>query len=305
MKNFKKLTVFTSSIFPDVTRVWYYFIKNNIEPHKSNIVIYDCGAKLKKNYFETAEIFRFPNIEHGKKIDHFIKNRCTTPFLFICDDDAFVLDKKVINDAIRKMELNPKCAAYSFKFRDWWQFDINNKFYYPMGSYAVIVNVDIIRKENLSFSVKRTGNPAIRKGSGYYDTADYACEQLIKRGYDVIIAPNEEQNVILTLFGTSSGFRSLVKKKLFSSQYKLRKSKIRLINNILKNSYNFQRTCTVSIIEHLYSEFFLEKSAINYFWKLSELKELVKDLPSEKQYEYLKKYKFVNTAYMKLKDYLS
>ena len=41
-----RTTVFTCSIYPDLTRVWYPFARRVLDPEQVNVVIYDCGNRL-------------------------------------------------------------------------------------------------------------------------------------------------------------------------------------------------------------------------------------------------------------------
>ncbi len=295
-----KLTIFTSSIFPDVTRVWYYFINKCIDFEDTTVAIYDCGARLKSEHFFLAEIFKFPNIEHGKKIDNFITCSCATPFLFICDDDAFVLDRTVIESALKYMENNSNCAAYSFKFRDWWSFKFNNKQYYPMGSYAVIINVNIIKNEMLSMATKRTDNDAIRRGTGYYDTSDYACEQLIRKGYEIKIAPARDRKLLPAFYGTSSGFRSLTKKVLFSSHFTCKRHPQKITQKLKADSYHYQRACAVAAVKTIYKKLFSESPRLKHFFTLSDLEFILQTIPEPQKKDYTERYNQVYRVYLKL-----
>ena len=66
----KRTTVFTCSIYPDLTRVWYHFVRRYTDASDVETVIYDCGSRLEQGHFPDARIVTHPNTDHGTKIDH-------------------------------------------------------------------------------------------------------------------------------------------------------------------------------------------------------------------------------------------
>lgn len=61
------ITIFTCSIFPQLTRVWFHNIRKRIGL-EYEIEIYDCSGRLPADWVKGAKVVKFPNLEHGKKL---------------------------------------------------------------------------------------------------------------------------------------------------------------------------------------------------------------------------------------------
>jgi hypothetical protein len=190
------LTILTFSIFPECTRIWYFFIKKVItclaqDGLSTKVLIVDCSGKLQPKHFHGATVIRYMNDTHPHKLDFFVYKYITSSYVWISDDDCFVFDADLSKKAITDMKANDKLAVCSFMpRRDWW-FSINEKKIRPMGSYCLIVSKKIIEKERLSFLNLNTHNPHNKRT---YDTADYMNEQLLKRGYEIRLPPDQSRD---------------------------------------------------------------------------------------------------------------
>jgi hypothetical protein len=235
--------------------IWYFCISNIFEDDTPPIFIYDSSGLLKSDNFPLATIIKFPNLEHGEKIDHFLRIHCKSKYCLLIDDDAFLLNKNALIHGLNWLMQDNKNAFYSYKPRDWWKFNINGEQFCPMGSYALLFKPEIISNHNLSFKTVPTKNKLIREGSGYYDTADFIQETLIKLGFFINIGEEKIQSMIPTFYGTSSGFLSFYKKKFFSKKYK--RDSIKNINKLLKIDFNnllrgYSVATTIEIYEKLF-----------------------------------------------------
>ncbi len=204
----EKPTLFTMNIMPPMMTVWYHLVQKNLGD-KVDTVIFDCSGTLKKSDFPSARVQKYINVYAATKSDEFLykiaKNR---KIGWVCDDDMFILSDKCI-DKINQEFSNPKTASLSFRPRSWWHFDIDGKPYEPSSSYCIAINRDIYcDKEHLSLSPCNGNNHSVShigKEVKRYDTFDHANEQLIRKGYNCAIVPENEREELVTGFsGVSS-----------------------------------------------------------------------------------------------------
>ena len=75
--------------------------------------------------------------------------------------------------------------------RRWFQFEVNGVRHDPMGSFALLFKSAVFFKEKLTFQSPKgveSSHKVFAEGSKHqrsYDTADYANEQLLLRGYKI------------------------------------------------------------------------------------------------------------------------
>ncbi len=206
----EKLTILTFSIFPELTRVWYYFMEKVYQYLKNNgvtakLLIVDCNGSLKKAYFPKAEVIKFINHTHPVKLDFFLKKIIGSEIVWVTDDDCFIFDLSVALDYINKMA-DEKVAAYSFYPRPDWFFDFEGGKIRPMGSYCFLIKRKMLEKENLSFNVLTKINP---HNGRHYDTADYMNEVLLKRGYKINLPEDQKRSAAIGGFRGSSIWKAL------------------------------------------------------------------------------------------------
>jgi len=183
------LSIITFSIFPQLTRIWYYFFTRiadslNKYGYKTELIIIDCHGNLCVRRFPNAVIHRFVNIYHGRKLDYFVLRKIKGKLVWVCDDDTFIYSPELALESVQSFYSDPNQAAISFMPRFRWRIHINNEEVMPMGSYCVLLNRDIVTKERLLFSSNPT-NP--HYPGNKYDTGDFMHEALLKRGYNVKI----------------------------------------------------------------------------------------------------------------------
>lgn len=78
------------SISEDHVRMWYFFAKKHFDFKKWRLIIVDSAGVIDPAYFPDAEVFRFLNLYHGRKIDFFIK-RIPSEVVLVCDDDKYFM----------------------------------------------------------------------------------------------------------------------------------------------------------------------------------------------------------------------
>ena len=276
------LTIFTCSIYPDVTRIWYYCLVKSLQGKQVPVVIYDSSGLLNPIYYPGAKIVRYPNEQHGKKIDDFIKHHLKTDFFYLTDDDAFLTSGEVLPYGLNWLEAGEMNAIVSYKPRLWWSFEVNGKEFPTMGSYSLLVKARVVRKYELSFQSKRTERPEIRKGTGYYDTADFVNEYLLKEGYAINIAPEDIRNAVPTFFGTSSAMLSYYQTRWFSKKRKLISRRL-METRLVADPTSLMRALSIVFVSKIYETIFSDSLVYDQFLSLEEVENLVTTKASANQ----------------------
>lgn len=270
----KRTTVFTCSIYPDLTRVWYHFVRKYTDPADVTTVIYDCGSRLRPEHFPGAHILRHANRDHGSKIDHCVRETIETPLMFLSDDDTFILSDETEPAAAEALLSDERAAAYSLKPRGWWEWEIDGQSYPVMGSYSLVFKPDVFRKEKLSFRTRPTTDPRIGKGRGYYDTADFANEQLIRLGYRVLTPDDGRKKMLRSYSAVSSGFVNFARRRWLQSAYAPAKPRQALAEELRRNIGTLERACGVAAARRLHRALFDETPRFDDFFDYDELADL-------------------------------
>ncbi len=279
-----RTTIFTCSIYPDLTRVWFHFVQRYTDAAQVQAVIYDCGSRLDPRHFPGAKVKKHRNLEHGKKIDHYVQQHQGTPLIWLSDDDVFMLSGEAEPRAAEDLLGDERRAALSYKPRGWWEFEIDGLNYPVMGSYCLIFKPEIFTRENLSFCTRPNTNPKIRQGMTYYDTADYANEQLLRRGYEVINVTDENRQTLARSYSAvSSGFVNFAQRGWFASAYRLRHTRSHWADAIRKDLRSLERACGVAGITLLYRQIFREEPLFQDFFTPAELADLAADFSNPAQ----------------------
>lgn len=197
------VTILVISIYPDLLKIWYHFVTCFVDMQRTRMVIVDSCGRIDPKAFPLARVVRFCNFSHARKIDYFIHYEIDTPYVWLCDDDSLVVSKDALDLARSKFADEKNTAVVSLQQRG-WSFEINGQPRRAMGVYNILFARDVFIKENLSFSPIRSKNTGVGRGSGYYDTGDYANEQLLLRGYRVETMDSDESSV-RSFVGASSG----------------------------------------------------------------------------------------------------
>ena len=217
-------------------------------------------------------IVRYPNVEHGKKIDHCVRETVKTDLLFLTDDDSFILNPQAEPLGAEMLLKGDSRAAFSFKPRGWWELEIDGNRFPVMGSYSLMFKPEIIRREKLTFCSRPTKDPRIRNGGGYYDTGDYANEQLLRRGYEVIVPdPEVRRTMVQSYSAVSSGFVTFTRRRRFAAEYRLRKARAGLAEEIRSDVRKLEWACGIASVVSLYRRLFDEKPRFDDFFSFDDL----------------------------------
>src|SRR4030042_6825228 len=151
------LTIITFSIFPQLTRIWHYFIYPiqtflNNNGFKTESIIIDCHGNLYKSHFPNIKVTKVVNCYHARKLDYFVTRKIRSKLVWICDDDVFLYDPEFVLRNIESFSIDNRLAAISFMPRTRWQINYLNNKVLPMGSYCLLLNRDIITSEGLKFA---------------------------------------------------------------------------------------------------------------------------------------------------------
>jgi hypothetical protein len=244
-----RTTIFTCSIYPDLTRIWHHFIRRYSDPSQVAVLIYDCGSRLQPAHFPGARLVRHPNVEHGKK-----------------------------------MLSVPNRAVFSFRPRGFWEVSLEGRTYPVMGTDSLVFKPEIIRREELSFSSRRPAPPSIRRGTGYYDTGDYAQEQLIRRGYELVFSEKEKTRQMIRAYtGVSCGFVNFARRGWFSRRYRLTHTRHYWAATLRQKMNMLERACGVAAAISLYRTLFDEAPQFADFFTFDELTDLAANFAQESE----------------------
>ena len=189
----EKPIAMTCSISEDYARLWLHFAQKALSPQQWDFLIVDSAGEMRPEKFPGCTVIRFVNLYHGQKVDLLFRHLVQSKFVFLCDDDKYILHD-VMPFAPYLNE--PRTPVVSLSPRSWWKFRIQGQEFLPMGSYALLLN----RFEWLQQGLKLQSPahlasqykifPPEVKQQPRYDTADYANEQLLLRGYHVVTLPD-------------------------------------------------------------------------------------------------------------------
>jgi len=183
-------TLLTFTINPDLSRLWYLFAKKSLGD-QVKLVIVDSSGKINKDQFPGAQIICLWNFHHSKKTDYILYHVVQSRYLWLCDDDVFVMDSSALGQAQKFFHDDEKVAVVSFIPND-YDLVFDQKSHQAMGSYSIFLDRKIFLDEQLSFLPVKSNNYQYNHGTGYYENADFANEQLLKRGYNVEFLLGEE-----------------------------------------------------------------------------------------------------------------
>jgi hypothetical protein len=241
------------------------------------VLIYDCGGRLRREYFPGATIIRHRNTDHGTKIDHCLRNHVATPLMFLSDDDCFILGRDAEPFAADALLGRDRAAALSYKPRGWWEWSLDGRSHPVMGSYSLVFKPSVVAREGLSFRTRATTDPRVRQGTGYYDTADYANEVLLTRGYEVVVpGPEMRHRLVQSYSAVSSGFVNFARRRWLRRDYRLRRPWPLLAGDLAQDTRKLEWACGVAATVRLHRLLFSEGPLFSGFPDYDELSALAR-----------------------------
>jgi len=270
----EKPLVITSSISEDYARLWLFFAQQALDPRQWDFLIVDSAGDMDSRKFQSCQVVRFLNLYHGRKIDILLRRLLRAEIVFLCDDDKYILQD--VMPFVAHLD-DPRTPVVSLSPRLWWKFRIHGKEFLPMGSYALVLNrskwlgqgLRLQSPADLTSPYKVFSSNA--KPQPRYDTADYANEQLLLRGYTVITLPDNQAilgfdglsapRILLLRYG-----KAYVKEALLQAQHYRDGS----INGaVMKAMYGIVK------MERLYRTIFHEEPRLSSGFSETELCEIV------------------------------
>lgn len=203
--DYEKLpTLLTFTINPDLTRLWYLFAKRALGD-QMKIVIVDSSGKIEKKQFPDAEVIHLWNFHHSKKTDYMLYHVIQSRYLWLCDDDVFIVGSSALAQAENLFYEDETVAVVSFIPND-YDLVFDQRSYQAMGSYSIFLDRKVFIKERLSFLPVKSNNYQYNHGTGYYENADFANEQLLRRGYNVefLLGNNNKYEYVCGFDGVDS-----------------------------------------------------------------------------------------------------
>ena len=197
----------TCSVSEDYARLWLYFA-STLKYSGWKLVVVDSAGDMNPYKLDDAELIRFLNLYHGRKVDVLLRTTIISPIVFLCDDDKFILSDPMSSLTISSALEDPQVAAISLCPRRWWWFEIEGQKHLPMGSYALIFKREIFIDYGLTFQSPKNLQSRYKvfaegvKHQPGYDTADYANERLLLLGYKIVTLP--ENDYIIGFDGLSA-----------------------------------------------------------------------------------------------------
>lgn len=207
-KSAAALDVLSFSVVPWMSSLWGRLMRQATADLEARMLLGDCSGgigPLQRRLIGDHGVVVLPclNDHHGEKIDLFLDRLCRAPLALICDDDVFWTTREPLDWALRQLEQNPRVAAVSLVPRPEVSGVLEHQgISRPMGSYCLLIRREIWRRERLSFRVAPP--PSSGPQDWFYDTADLAQVELLRRGYDVVIAPPEVRRGLRAFEGVSS-----------------------------------------------------------------------------------------------------
>ncbi len=194
--------IVTFSVVPVLTAVWAKCINYATQNTESRLIVGDCSGGFEiAGGPDSLQRHCVANFSHGEKLDLFLRTFCGSDYVLICDDDILWLDGKPLEWTLDAMHRDPRVAAVSLVPRPGLIPLMAGVTDVAMGSYCLLVRRRIWQPEQLSFQVvSPTGS---LQCPNFYETADFANVELIRRGYKVAVAPEDVRRYLLPSYGVS------------------------------------------------------------------------------------------------------
>ncbi len=257
-----KPTVLICSISEDYVKLWLYFASKFLNNKDWNFLVVDGAGDIDSKILNndlSVKVIKFLNIYHGQKVDIVLRKIINSNLVFLCDDDKYIISD--INPALNLLS-DDKIKAVSLCHRTWYKNLINNREYWPMGSYALLFNRKFFIENQIKIKSRRHLKTKNRiflnnaKSNFGYDTSDYANEQILSMGYNI---PTYPEGKYVLGFNNMSGCRILL--MYYGVNY---------IKQVLLQAKHFEGI-NGSIINSLYCRSHFEKLFYDAFNKTPKL----------------------------------
>ena len=205
---------FTFSVVPGLTALWALLLDRSLDGRSHHLWIGDCSGGLRQLPGVRAQrstIRPLLNLNHGVKLDLFMRDVCRAEYVVLSDDDVLWPTARPLEWALARMAEDPRLAVVSLVPRGRFTWTIDGREHVPMGSYCLVVRRSLWLAEKLSFRQVSEPSPNPKSYRGQYDTADYANVELLRRGLGVCVAPAEVRGELAVFKGVSSALLQIQK----------------------------------------------------------------------------------------------
>ncbi|HSR50087.1 MAG TPA: hypothetical protein VLV83_04620 [Acidobacteriota bacterium] len=194
----KQITVFTSTVYQDVARVWHACVSKAFPRHEAQIEIFhDAPGQLDVQYFpDTRLLTRGPRRLDFHDAYNDALRRCHTPYLAICDSDVFWIDVELW-PYVQEQLKDPAVAAVSCMSR---------RKRPSHGTFSVVLKPEIYRdvlKRRLPegfFPRAETIHPSLPVEQWrWYDSGDLISQAVVEAGYDLRLLHCDEEGRLVRL----------------------------------------------------------------------------------------------------------
>ena len=163
----------------------------------------DCAGNLHLRsdfHRPTPKIYPIFNHVHGLKLDWFMENVCLADYVFITDDDVFLLNPEPLRWAFMQNASRSQYRRGVPNAKRICSFILAGASYAADGLLLFGNSTRHLAKKRIS-SFKVVRSPSKER---IYDTlADLVNVLLLQRGYDVVIAPEKLREQITSFEGIS------------------------------------------------------------------------------------------------------
>jgi hypothetical protein len=206
------LHLVSCSVLPRLTTVWAHVASRSLTATPHRIWLADCSGGIKaRDLPASARVVRVLNLTHGRKLDLMLAHVTGGSTIVISDDDVLITSREPIDWAVHQLA-EPRMAVVSFMRRHRFRLRRGEELHHPMGSYSLVVDRAIWRENDLSFR-PRPAADAPEWNHELYDTGDIANIELLRRGYDVVGAPDEVADGLVRASNISSSVLRLRKRR--------------------------------------------------------------------------------------------
>jgi hypothetical protein len=205
-----ELHLVSCSVLPRLTTVWAHLASRSLTATPHRIWVADCSGGVRTRDLPTgAAVVPMLNLLHGRKLDLLLGHVTGGGIVVISDDDVLITSREPIDWALAQLRA-PEAAVVSFMRRHRFRLRRGEELHEPMGSYSLVVDRTLWRANDLSFR-PRPAADAPSWNEELYDTGDIANIELLRRGFDVVGAPDDVAGKLVRASNISSSVLRLRK----------------------------------------------------------------------------------------------
>lgn len=197
-----ELTIFTSTVYPDLVRLWHATLRRAFSPAQAAVEIFhDAEAPaLDPGLLPGATLLsRGPLRRNFQEAYNDAVRRATTPYLALVDCDIFWTSSTLWQRVQRRLQ-DPKLAAFACVSRHKKQ---------SHGTYAVVLKTDIYRRmlerypEGFCEAIHNLDPRLPPETWRRYDTGDWISQAVVDAGFDIEFQHLEDEGELVRFENTT------------------------------------------------------------------------------------------------------